>query len=1000
MNQQIESFHLLESVAQSLAPHNTDLLPHIRAAYQKEKRMRPVRRITAAILIILLAFTILLLTVPDVAMAMRRIFGFIPGVGIVDQSATIRVLAEPVSMTRDGITLTVEQAILTSDKTVIIYKTEGVPQEARPKGESGFACNPSTPTLLLPDGTKLNINGGSGTDTQFSFYYPPIPADVNTVKFLLPCLLDVAPAAAPQDWELTLRFVPAPPDMTVVPVIEITTPLPTQPVPDSVSVAESDSFMGLTYHLESMQRTQQGYILETSIQWEAGLYADSGVGTGADVTLTDATGKAIDLSFLQIQLPGDPHRSPVGYSINNESFTAPLTLTLPWVGANLPFESNPQFTFDPGANPQPGQEWQINQSIDVLGHLVKIVSARYVTNDDLKDKDWMRFMPEELYGFEFTLEADPAFRSIALAVQSGYSADGVGTSGSPTVRDENGIIKAYAMMGGKIISPLTIEIPYVDLAHQWQISFNPADILTDVPRSSTSFLDASLQIEKVIPIDEGYYLIGRTNWNDSRLSDAGIGGFDAKLLDANGTEYPIESASFDEIGITDVQPGEWAYKVYGKALPASLTLKITQANPQFIQPYSFTFDPGANPQLGQEWQINQTIEILGYKAAIQSAKFIQQGDQRGFEFSFTADPALQGIPFNMESGITNGNSRGGGASPRDENGVMKVYALSDGQYTGPILIAIHSVLINGNWQTVWNPPANEAGATPVLIPQACVTLDKWKQAIANPEALPSNLPQKVLLSRGALSPDPSLFISSLDGASEQGLVFGHGSLSHDGTKLVYSGADNGLYILDISSGQISTLMNSANDLNPFWSPDGNQIAFMRQTDKGMNIFMMDANGQNTRALTDTTDYLTLFGWTPDGQHLLFNVYQPDGTPIQSVDLASGNIETLVTLAQSYNGSVSISHDGTWIAYADKVIGKMYPGIFISRLDGSEKKLLMQLEGWMTVASAWTADGKWLTINVTDTNQFQPITIPALVNVDTCQVLPLMNLNGEIVEWIE
>jgi hypothetical protein len=199
MNLQIKSSHLLESAAQSLAPHNTDLLPRIRAAYQKEKRMKPVRRITAAILIILLAFTILLLTVPDVAMAMRRIFGFIPGVGIVDQSTTIRVLAEPVSMTRDGITLTVEQAILTSDKTVIVYKTEGIPQEARPKGESGFTCQPSTPTLHLPNGTKLNINGGSGSGFRTGFNYPPIPVDVNTAKFLLPCLEDVAPAAAPQD---------------------------------------------------------------------------------------------------------------------------------------------------------------------------------------------------------------------------------------------------------------------------------------------------------------------------------------------------------------------------------------------------------------------------------------------------------------------------------------------------------------------------------------------------------------------------------------------------------------------------------------------------------------------------------------------------------------------------------------------------------------------------------------------------------------------------------
>lgn len=1005
----LQPSRLLHAIALNLAPHDTDLLPRIRAAYQKQKRMRPLRRIAVAILMILLTFTILLLTVPDVAMAMRRIFGFIPGVGIVDQSTLIRVLAEPVSMTRDGITLTVEQAILTSDKTVIIYKADGIPQEARPKGESGFTCQPSHPSLLLPDGTKLSIHGGNGggwgSGYQTGFNYPPIPADVNTAKFILTCLEDVAPAAAPQDWELTLRFVPAPPDLTVVPIIEIATPLPTPTVPASVSLAESDSFMGLTYHLESMKRTEQGYLLETSIRWEGGLYADYGVGTGADITLTDANGKAIDLLWSQdekyLGLPVDPRRGLMGYSLDDVPFTAPLTLTLPWVGANLPLENKPQFTFDPGANPQPGQEWQINQAIDVLGHSVKIISARYVTRDDLMDKDWIRFMPEDMYGFEFTLEADPAFRSIALAVQSGYSADGGGTSGAPTVRDAHGIIKAYAMLGGKIISPLTIAVPYVDIAHLWQITFDPADIMTDVPTSRTSFLDASLQIEKVIPIDDGYYLIGRTIWNDSRLSDFGIGGgWDAQLLDANSTEYPIEPASFDEIGITNVQPGQWAYKVYGKALPLSLTLRITQANVQFIQPYTFTFDPGANPQLGQEWQINQQLEILGYEATIQSAKFIQQGDMRGFEFSLMADPTLQGIPLNMESGITGGYSGGGGASPRDENGVMKVYTLSDGQFSGPILVTVRSVVLGGNWQTTWQPPAAQAGATPVYIPQACVTLDKWRQAIGSLVAIPSHLPGKVLLSRGALAPDPSLFISSLDGTSESGLVFGHGSLSPDGTQLVYSGADNGLYVLDISSGQISTLTNSANDFNPFWSPDGRQIAFTRLTDQGTNIFVMDASGQNAQALTNISDNLTLMGWMPDNRRLVFNAFRQDGSLIQAVDVTSGIIETLVTLSQSYDGKVSISPDGEWIAYSDNVPGRMAPGIFISRLDGSEKKLLVQLEYWITGVSVWSPDGKWLVINVTDTDQFQPITIPALVNVDTCQVVPLMNLNGEILEWIK
>ncbi len=992
----------LESIARRGVPENTNLWPRIESRLDKRSSFMQTLRARPALALIVILLALSLLT--GVVYAIGKSLSYIPGVGIVDQSAALRVLVEPVSMTRDGITLTVEQAILTSDKTVVVYKVEGIPSEARPKGESGFACNPTTPTLLLPDGTKLNMNGGNGsgwgTGYQTGLNYPPIPNEVDTVKFLLPCLEGVAPVAAPQDWELTLRFMPAPPDLTVVPIIEIATPLPTPPAPVSVSLAESDSFMDLTYHLESMKRIEQGYILETSIQWEEGLYADYGVGTGAEITLTDANGKTIDLNWLQdekYRLPVDPRRGLMGHSMDDGSFTAPLTLTLPWVGANLPLESKPQFTFDPGTNPQPGQVWQINQTINVLGHSVKIISARYITRDDLKDQEWMRFMPEDIYGFEFTLEADPAFRSIALAVQAGYSADGGGTSGTPTIRDENGIIKSYAMMGGKIISPLTISIPYVDIAHQWQITFNPADVMTNAPSLSPSSLDISLQIEKVIPIEDGYYLIGRTTWNDPRLSEVGIGGgWDTKLLDANGTEYPIEPAFFDEIGITGVQPGQWAYKVYGKALPTSLTLTMTKANVQFIQPYTFTFDSGANPQLGQEWQINQSLEILGYKATIQSAKFIQQGDMRGFEFHLTAAPALEGIPLNMESGITGGYGGGGGAAPRDENGIMKVYALSDGQFTGPILLTIRGAVLSGNWETTWNPPAGDANTTPLYIPQACVTLDKWKQVAGSRVPIPSALPGKVLVSRGALSPDPSLFISALDGQAEQGLVFGQGSLSPDGAKLVYGDENDRLLVLDIASGQKTPLTDG---MSPFWSPDGSWIAFNRLTNKGWNIFVVHVYKGSPRPLTDTTDNPMLAGWMPDSRSVIFVTTGQEGNLIQSIDVESGAVRLLVTTRQPYDGNVSISPDG-WIVYADKVPGRMAPGIFISRLDGSEKRLIVQLDYWMATLPRWSPDGKWLAFNVIDTDQFQRISVPALVNVKTCQVIPLKELNGTILEWVK
>ena len=986
---------ILDAATRPYVPDDIDLFPRIAAKLERKTLMQTLRaRPALAILIVLIALSLL----TGAVYAIGRSLGYIPGVGIVEQDTPIRVLAEPVSQTRDGITLTIDQAILTSDKTFIAYIVEGISSEARPKGEGGFACHPSTPTLLLPDGTELALNNGQGsgwgTGYQTGFYYPPIPADVDTVKFSLPCLEDVAPAAAPQDWELPLRFIPAPPELTVVPIIEIATPLPTPTAPASVSLAASDTFMGLSYHLESMKRTDRGYVLETSLHWDEGLYIDYGVGHGTDIMLTDASGQALHLSRLDYSAPVDPRRSSLKYSLDSLSFTAPLTLSLPWVVANLPQENRPQFTFDPGPNPQPGQEWQVNQTIDVLGQPVKIVSARYVTRADLQDKDWIRFMPEEMFGFEFSFEAGPAFRSIALSVQSGYSADGGGTSGAPTVCDENGIIKAYAMLGGKIISPLVIVVPYVDIAHSWQITFDPADIAIDAPAQTGASLDISLQIEKIIPIDDGYYLIGRTTWNDTSITEIGLGGWDTKMLDSNGGESPIEPAYFDEIGITDVQPDQWAFKVYGKALPPSLTLTIAQAMVQFTQPYTFTFDPGPNPQVGQEWQINQSLEILGHKATVLSAKFIQEGDFHGFQFSLTADPGIQGILLAIESGVVNGYGGGGGAWPRNENGVMKVNVLSDGQFGGPVLITIRDVVLNGNWETTWTPPVSSADVEPATVTQACVTLEQWKQATANPAALPSGLEGQIasMVNEGELL--PTIYIGNLDGTDAQKVAVGSwASLSHDGTHLAYSAAD-GLHIIDLSSGTNMALGMDGYQI--IWSPDDTRMMFTNT----FNLYLVNADGSGLQSVdVDPAQVVSPIGWLQDGQTTLYSLLGEDGFNLKSHNLQKNHIKDLFTI-QSKTGSAVLSPDGQWLAFLDHVPGKMASGLYLSRLDGSEKHLLVQLDYWVATTPLFSPDGKWIVFNVLNTDLPTAPFTPALLNLEDCQVVPLVDVNGEVRGWVK
>ena len=79
--------------------------------------LRPAWIAFLAVITLLIGST-LIIGPQRVYAAVRQLFGYIPGVGIVDQSAPIRVLAEPVAVTRSGITLTVTEALLSADKTV------------------------------------------------------------------------------------------------------------------------------------------------------------------------------------------------------------------------------------------------------------------------------------------------------------------------------------------------------------------------------------------------------------------------------------------------------------------------------------------------------------------------------------------------------------------------------------------------------------------------------------------------------------------------------------------------------------------------------------------------------------------------------------------------------------------------------------------------------------------------------------------------------------------
>jgi hypothetical protein len=727
----------------------------IETAAQKKTRQarffpRPAWQWALTVLAVLL-IAFLAIGPQRVVAAMQRLFGYIPGVGVVDQSSPIRVLAEPVMVKRDGYTMTVESTVVDSQRTVITFSVEGISiAAANAGGEAAPNCN-GMPSLLLPAGRMLGLTGaqstGWGTGYREQLIYEPLPLDVNEATLTVPCISDMPPGGAPENWQFALRFVPAPPDMTVMPVIDIT------PSPD-----------------------------------------ETGTGSGSGT--------------------------------------------------------------------------------------------------------------EALFGIGMTLE-------------------------------------------------------------------------------------------KAIQSENGYILIGHIASTDARIV---VHDPVFKVFDANGQEVPSQFVDLYMLGIDQATftQGQWALEVQGHSFAGPLTVRAVSVYAELATPVSVPFNPGANLQEGQEIPLDQTLDVLGYSIRLTSARYIVTGDMHGFEISAQVPPELESPGLGLE-GIVGGNAGGGGGGPADENGVVTITTVTDGNIDGPLSLTLTNVVLRGSWEVNWTPPVSSADGTPVPAQPACLTLDAWKQVRTSNLPLPSGLTGTLLTMRGALAPDASLFLSALDGSNTRPLVFGYGSLSPDAARLVYT--SDAIHTMDLSTGSDTVLDPAAAQARQVvWSPDGTMIAYDNFTDT-YNVYVMNADGSNPRQLTFAPGMQFLEGWTPDSKQVLVSNLGDGGTMLMLVDIETGAVTNLFTITSKGAAGASISPDGQWIAFVDRSFGDMAGGVFLSHLDGSDRRTIAQLGYWPAISPMWSPDGKWLALSILDADVYDTGNAQvALVNVNTCEVIPLHGVEGEVRSW--
>lgn len=448
------SSRLLHELSDERVPQDLNLLPRIRAQIETTHRAARKSAIRAAALLVAVVLLSVLFTRPAVVSALKEMFGFIPGVGRIDQSAPLRVLAYPATSTSGDYTLDVESAVLDSNRTVIDYTLTG----AFPTWDDP-ALKPEvcvlTPLLRLPDGSELRWlsqeNSPSASGLQLQVIYPALPPSVDRAVLIFPCLPELPTGEGPQNWQLPLAFAPAPPDLTVYPVID----LPTSP-PET---AAGQGWMQL--ELNGAAVLEDGYYLQAALRWQEDPSIIEVEISPDALRLEDAAGQAVSVWFAdQFPLPTPAEERSLALNLQTAPITAPgpAHLFVNYVIVRQP--ASARFTLDPGADPQPGHTWQLDQKLDVNGRNLTVRSAEY-----------LQPAPGEPAMLMLHLEAD---REVFLVTALDPEHETLGGGGSPNT-DYTPFRAAIRYPGGFPSEPITVEITTLALRRSgpWSVEWTP-----------------------------------------------------------------------------------------------------------------------------------------------------------------------------------------------------------------------------------------------------------------------------------------------------------------------------------------------------------------------------------------------------------------------------------------------------------------------------------------------------------------------------------------------
>ncbi|UYN92499.1 MAG: hypothetical protein KIT70_03150 [Anaerolineales bacterium] len=520
----------------------------------------------------------------------------------------------------------------------------------------------------------------------------------------------------------------------------------------------------------------------------------------------------------------------------------------------------------------------------------------------------------------------------------------------------------------------------------------PLDAPTEQAAAPHGF---ALSVDDYVELDDGYLIRGRLSWEESEFTAPEFWWIGLRLVDADDNEIPVE---FEEFPNPPTDPDQhyltWILRTNTKYItsPAQIVLdelsvRITQSQETAAE---VAIDLGPNPTHGQTWQVDANIPLNDHSVRLDSLTFESRPDGT---YSLMAR-ILYDTAFITNTTLMDKDNRSrmfGMYGGQAETGVQELGIIYDYLPTGihRFWVDNYFVRMEGPWAAALTLPP-PSGEPPAGV--ACLMPEDWQRVVTAPStALPAGIGGRLLLGGGeVIDFDGELYNQPIQGVWP--------ALSSDGTQLAYVD-DTGLHLMQLETGQRQRI-SQPGAYSPVWAPSGDRLAYI-QSGQGIAVVNADGSGQ-ARVPAADADMIGIAGWMPDGRKLVVASLAPEGSMLQAIDLDSGAVEDLFVIDNRKGGFAHLSPDGEHVLYSGAALfGQMYYGLYVSKLDGSQARLLAQTDDEVVflTAGAWSPDGQWLLLNPNDPMEMtRTPQHPLLLNWETCEAILVPGVQGAVVGW--